>query len=50
MIVGADEPEPPYPIHLEGVVTHGFGRGARFLGIPTGASPLDMLMVSAECR
>lgn len=36
MTVGGDEPEPPYPIHLEGSVTHGFGRGARFLGIPTG--------------
>lgn len=39
MIVGGDAPEPPYPIHLEGSVTHGFGRGARFLGIPTGTYP-----------
>lgn len=43
MIVGGDEPEPPYPIHLEGNVTHGFGRGARFLGIPTGKSPASTL-------
>jgi riboflavin kinase len=36
MIVGPDQPEDPYPMLLEGVVTPGFGRGARFLGIPTG--------------
>lgn len=36
MIVGPDSPESPYPMPLEGVVTKGFGRGARFLGIPTG--------------
>jgi hypothetical protein len=40
MIVGGDAPESPYPIHLEGAITHGFGRGARFLGIPTGALSL----------
>lgn len=38
MIVGPDSPESPYPMPLEGVVTKGFGRGARFLGIPTGES------------
>jgi riboflavin kinase len=36
MIVGNDQPETPYPMLLEGIVTRGFGRGARFLGIPTG--------------
>jgi riboflavin kinase len=35
-IVGPEVPESPYPLQLEGVVTKGFGRGARFLGIPTG--------------
>jgi len=35
-IVGPDAPEAPYPIELYGQVTKGFGRGARFLGIPTG--------------
>lgn len=35
-IVGGDEPEHPYPMELFGSVTKGFGRGARFLGIPTG--------------
>lgn len=36
MIVGPESPESPYPMQLAGVVTKGFGRGARFLGIPTG--------------
>jgi riboflavin kinase len=35
-IVGSEAPEEPYPIELFGAVTKGFGRGARFLGIPTG--------------
>lgn len=35
-IVGGDAPESPYPLELFGTVTPGFGRGARFLGIPTG--------------
>ncbi|TXT04939.1 hypothetical protein VHUM_04022 [Vanrija humicola] len=38
-IVGADAPEAPYPIELFGTVTKGFGRGARFLGIPTANLP-----------
>lgn len=42
-IVGADEPEAPYPLRLEGTVTKGFGRGARYLGIPTGISCLPMM-------
>lgn len=37
-IVGGDAPEAPYPLELFGAVTKGFGRGARFLGIPTGES------------
>lgn len=36
MIVGSDHPERPFPLQLAGTVTRGFGRGARFLGIPTG--------------
>ncbi|KAI9634458.1 putative riboflavin kinase [Dioszegia hungarica] len=39
MIVGGDQPEEPFPMLLEGVVTRGFGRGARFLGIPTANLP-----------
>jgi riboflavin kinase len=35
-IVGPPEPTAPYPLNLQGTVTSGFGRGARFLGIPTG--------------
>lgn len=42
-IVGADEPEAPYPLRLEGTVTKGFGRGARYLGIPTGISCLPVM-------
>ncbi|WVQ85506.1 hypothetical protein IAT38_007671 [Cryptococcus sp. DSM 104549] len=38
-IVGPDSPETPYPMKLEGTVTKGFGRGARFLGIPTANLP-----------
>ncbi|WVF70839.1 hypothetical protein IAT40_005633 [Kwoniella sp. CBS 6097] len=38
-IVGPDQPEKPYPLYLEGTVTKGFGRGARFLGIPTANLP-----------
>ncbi|KAK6907583.1 riboflavin kinase [Kwoniella mangroviensis CBS 10435] len=38
-IVGPDQPEHPYPMKLEGTVTKGFGRGARFLGIPTANLP-----------
>ncbi|WRT65938.1 uncharacterized protein IL334_002889 [Kwoniella shivajii] len=38
-IVGPDQPESPYPMKLEGSVTKGFGRGARFLGIPTANLP-----------
>jgi hypothetical protein len=48
MIVGGDAPESPYPIHLEGAITHGFGRGARFLGIPTGTPPLIDSRVGAD--
>lgn len=38
-IVGEDTPTPPYPLELHGTVTKGFGRGARFLGIPTANLP-----------
>ncbi|KAG9317652.1 riboflavin kinase, partial [Chiua virens] len=38
-IVGPDTPEDPYPIQLEGVVQHGFGRGSKDLGCPTANLP-----------
>ena len=38
-IVGPDTPEDPYPIQLEGTVQHGFGRGSKDLGCPTGVCP-----------
>ncbi|KAF9222034.1 riboflavin kinase [Gyrodon lividus] len=38
-IVGPDTPEDPYPIRLEGIVQHGFGRGSKDLGCPTANLP-----------
>lgn len=35
-IVGPEEPEPPFPINLAGLVQKGFGRGGKDLGCPTG--------------
>lgn len=35
-ICGSYAPERPYPIYLRGVVEHGFGRGGKDLGCPTG--------------
>ena len=35
-IVGPETPEPPFPIYLSGAVQHGFGRGGKDLGCPTG--------------
>lgn len=48
-IAGPDTPEPPYPILLEGVVQHGFGRGSKDLGCPTANLPDESLpdMVAA---
>lgn len=40
-IAGPDVPELPFPIILSGKVQHGFGRGGKDLGCPTGeSSPL----------
>lgn len=39
LILGADVPEPPYPVFLEGLVCKGFGRGSKELGIPTANLP-----------
>ncbi|KAI8928212.1 hypothetical protein BC831DRAFT_449565 [Entophlyctis helioformis] len=41
-IVGAESPETPYPVLLKGVVTKGFGRGSKDLGIPTANLPSDV--------
>ena len=35
-VAGPDELVVPYPIYLKGLVTKGFGRGSKELGIPTG--------------
>lgn len=49
-IVGGDTPEVPFPMQLAGVVTRGFGRGARFLGIPTGESDIRGLVPFDICQ
>lgn len=36
LIAGPDTPEAPFPIKLAGPVQHGFGRGGKDLGCPTG--------------
>jgi riboflavin kinase len=41
--VGPDTPEDPYPIQLEGIVHHGFGRGSKDLGCPTANLPDDSI-------
>lgn len=41
-IVGSDTPQDLYPIRLEGTVQHGFGRGSKDLGCPTGACPCPL--------
>jgi riboflavin kinase len=38
-IVGPDVPDVPFPIKLSGPVQHGFGRGSKDLGCPTGMFP-----------
>ncbi|KAH7888002.1 hypothetical protein F5I97DRAFT_1936021 [Phlebopus sp. FC_14] len=42
-IVGPDTPEDIYPIHLAGLVQHGFGRGSKDLGCPTANLPDESL-------
>ncbi|KAI1078115.1 riboflavin kinase [Whalleya microplaca] len=34
-------PEAPFPLHMEGTVISGFGRGSKELGIPTANLPVD---------
>ncbi|KAI9337033.1 hypothetical protein DFJ73DRAFT_892202 [Zopfochytrium polystomum] len=41
-IVGPDVPESPYPVNLKGVVSRGFGRGSKELGIPTANLPEEV--------
>ena len=38
MIVGGEAPESPFPIRMSGEVQHGFKRGSKELGCPTGMS------------
>jgi len=47
LIVGPDSPEAPFPVHLEGWVTRGFGRGSKELGCPTGKHLLTSAITTA---
>ncbi|KAI8818895.1 uncharacterized protein EV422DRAFT_551104 [Fimicolochytrium jonesii] len=38
-VVGEDIPSAPYPVNLKGIVSAGFGRGSKELGIPTANLP-----------
>ncbi|KAI1000222.1 hypothetical protein K3495_g7976 [Podosphaera aphanis] len=41
LVIGpAGGPEPPFPLHLSGVVVKGFGRGSKELGMPTANIPI----------
>ncbi|KAJ3317511.1 riboflavin kinase [Boothiomyces sp. JEL0866] len=40
-IVGEEMPQAPYPLRLKGIVSKGFGRGSKELGIPTANLPED---------
>ncbi|PPQ86462.1 hypothetical protein CVT26_011656 [Gymnopilus dilepis] len=41
-IIGPDSgPQEPYPLHMEGKVIKGYGRGSKDLGIPTANLPVD---------
>jgi hypothetical protein len=42
-VVGSDVPAEPYPLYLRGPVQHGFGRGSKDLGCPTGAPSAHLL-------
>ncbi|KAJ3228099.1 riboflavin kinase [Clydaea vesicula] len=47
LIVGPEIVQNPYPIYLKGLVTKGFGRGSKDLGIPTANLPE---VVAAEAQ
>jgi riboflavin kinase len=36
LIAGSEQVLVPFPVRLQGSVVHGFGRGSKELGIPTG--------------
>ncbi|WFD31921.1 riboflavin kinase [Malassezia sp. CBS 17886] len=44
---GADVPEPPFPVRLDGIVGRGFGRGGKQLNCPTANLPAALLDADA---
>ncbi|MBW0495009.1 hypothetical protein O181_034724 [Austropuccinia psidii MF-1] len=51
LIIGSDHgPEAPFPVQIQGIVQHGFGRGAKELGCPTANLPEELTKNSAFSR
>jgi len=44
LIAGPENPEPPFPIELSGLVQSGFGRGGKELGCPTANLPDESIL------
>ncbi|PKI83603.1 riboflavin kinase [Malassezia vespertilionis] len=47
-VCGPAVPEAPYPVYLDGLVEHGFGRGGKKLNTPTANLPLSSQHAVAE--
>ena len=48
LIVGPENPSPPFPLRLSGPIVKGFGRGSSELGIPTANIPIAGLSVGGN--
>lgn len=42
-VCGGETPAAPYPVYLQGIVEHGFGRGSKDLNCPTANLPVTSL-------
>ncbi|KAH6577546.1 hypothetical protein BASA61_010574 [Batrachochytrium salamandrivorans] len=47
-IAGPEELQPPYPVMLQGLVSVGFGRGGKQLGIPTANLPEEVAQTAGK--
>ncbi|KAJ8327724.1 riboflavin kinase [Batrachochytrium dendrobatidis] len=47
-VVGPEQPQSPYPVQLSGIVSKGFGRGGKQLGIPTANLPENVAQTAGE--